>query len=62
MVLERDTCLGLLAAVTDGLPNLTSLEFEYEEEEPEASNLFREAIVKRESAMKVSIHAPSAVP
>lgn len=59
MLLERDTCLGLLAAVTDGLPSLTSLEFEYEEEKPEATDLFREVIVKRDLAMKVAIHAPS---
>ena len=61
MVLERDTCLGLLSAVTDGLPSLTSLEFEYEEELPEASDKFREVIVNRELPMKVAIHAPSSV-
>lgn len=62
IVLDRDSCLALLAAVTEGLPSLSSLEFEYEEDEPEASDLFRQVIIKKEIPMKVSIHAPQALP
>ena len=58
MVLDRDSCLGLLAAVTEGLPSLSALEFEYDEKEPEASDLFRQLIVKKDIPMKVSIHSP----
>lgn len=63
MVLQQDTYLGLLSAVTEGLPNLSALEFEYEEEMSmaEPSNQFKDAIAKRELPIKVSIHAPSSM-
>ena len=59
MELEPDTCRALLAAVSGGWPALTTLEFEYtDDEDGTMAKEFRNVISSRAAPMKILMLDP----